>query len=107
MHKDPTSWDVYNWIFVISVSCAGGLVSFITKLRNGHARAFNIIEFIGEIFTSGFVGLMVFMFLQSMGYPEGVCSAAAGVSGHMATRLLFLIEKMIERRFETITHDDS
>lgn len=99
LHKDPTSWGFYNWCFVVVISCSGGFVSWIGKIRNGHSRAFNIVEFIGELVTSGFVGVMVFMLLQSMDQPEGVSSAAAGISGHSATRLLFLVERMIEKKF--------
>jgi hypothetical protein len=28
----------------------------------------------------------------------GICAAAAGIGGHMATRLLFAIERAVERR---------
>jgi len=59
---------------------------------------FNFFELIGEMFTSGMVGLGVFMTLAAFDQPAGLCAAAAGISGHMATRLLFAIERAIERR---------
>jgi hypothetical protein len=105
--KDPTTWGMSIWLLAIGMSVAGGLVNWYARVKQGHTRAFNIIELIGEIFTSAFVGLAVFMAAQSMGEPVGLCAALAGVGGHMATRLLFSIEKWIERRLRAMTKDRS
>lgn len=103
--NDPTSWGVATWALAVGMSCAGGLVNWYGRIRAGHTRAFNVIELIGEIFTSAFVGLGVFMAAQSMGQPLGLCAAMAGVGGHMATRLLFAFEKMIESRFRKMAKE--
>lgn len=71
-------------------------MNWYSRVKRGHTRAFNILELLGEVFTSGFVGLGVFMVLASWEQPMGVCASAAGVGGHMATRLLFALEKVIE-----------
>ena len=76
----------------------GGVINFIAKVRAGHTRAFNLLELVGEIMTSAFVGVGVFMLLQSFDEPVGVCAAMSGVGGHMATRLLFLVERWVEGR---------
>ena len=77
-------------------------MNWYAKVKAGHTRAFNVIELVGEIFISGFVGLVVFMALAGLGQPEGLCAAAAGVSGHMATRLLFAIERAAERYIDKL-----
>lgn len=100
--KDPTNWGMATWILAMGMSCAGGLVNWYARVKQGYTRAFNLIELIGEIFTSAFVGLGVFMVVQSMDQPLGLCAALAGVGGHMATRLLFSVEKWIESRFRAI-----
>jgi hypothetical protein len=100
--KDPTNWGLSIWLLAVGMSCAGGLVNWYARVKQGHTRAFNIIELIGEIFTSAFVGLGVFMTAQAMDQPIGLCAALAGVGGHMATRLLFAVEKWIEGRFRTL-----
>ncbi len=100
--KDPTNWGLSIWALAMGMSCAGGLVNWYARVKQGHTRAFNIIELIGEIFTSAFVGLGVFMVAQSLDQPLGLCAALAGVGGHMATRLLFAVEKWIEARFRTL-----
>lgn len=98
IEKDPTNWSYATWLLAIGMSSAGGLVNFYARIKQGHARAFNIVELIGEIFISAFVGLGVFMAAQSMEQPIGLCAALAGLGGHMATRLLFAVEKGIEAR---------
>lgn len=100
--KDPTTWGLATWLLALGMAFGGGAVNWYAKVKRGHTRAFNIIELIGEIFTSGFVGLGVFMLLAAMEQPAGICAAAAGVGGHMATRLLFAIERAVEARLEGI-----
>ncbi|WP_430233966.1 phage holin family protein [Nitrosomonas communis] len=103
--NDPTNWGAATWMLAVGMSFFGGVVSWYSKLRAGHTRVFNLIELIGEVVTSGFVGLASFMVLSSLNYPVGICAAAAGISGNMATRLLFLIEQTIEKRFASLNKD--
>lgn len=100
--KDPLTWTLGTWALALCMGIGGGIVNWYAKLKAGHVRAFNIVELVGEIFTSGFVGLGVFMFLDSWNQPSGLCAAAAGVAGHMATRLLFAIERAVERQLNAV-----
>ena len=99
--KDPLNWTLATWILALAMPLAGGVVNWYARVKSGHARVFNFIELLGEVFTSGFVGLAVFMTLASWEQPAGLCAAAAGVSGHMATRLLFSIERAIEAKLKS------
>lgn len=98
IEKDPTTWSYSTWALALGMASSGGVINWISRLRKGQTRAFNILELLGEIFTSGFVGLGVFMAAESIDQPLGLCAAAAGVGGHMATRLLFALEKMLENK---------
>lgn len=100
--KDPTTWSAATWLLALGMAFGGGLVNWYAKVKRGHTRAFNIIELVGEIFTSGFVGLGFFMLMAAMDQPVGICAAASGVGGHMATRLLFAIERAIESRLDSL-----
>ncbi len=101
--KDPANWAAATWILALSMAIGGGLINWYARIKRGHARAFNFIELVGEIFTSGLVGLGIFMLLSSWDQPAGACAAAAGVSGHMATRLLFAVERAVERQLDSFT----
>lgn len=99
LDKDPTSWSIGVWLLALGMPIAGGIVNWYARVKQGHARAFNVIELLGEVFTSAFVGLGVFMAAQALEQPLGLCAALAGVGGHMATRLLFVAEKAVENYF--------
>lgn len=64
-------------------------------MKSGHTRAFNVIEFIGELVTSFFMGFIGFFaasyFLESHAAAAGV----AGMSAHFSTRLLFQAEGLL------------
>ena len=105
--KDPTNWTLATWALALGMAFSGGLVNWYAKVKRGHTRAFNIIELVGEIFTSGFVGLGVFMLLSGLEYPSSICAAAAGVGGHMATRLLFAFERAIEAKLNSTLKNKS
>lgn len=100
IEKDPTAWGQATWFVALGFAFAGGIVNFYARVKSGHTRAFNLIELVGEIFTSGFVGLLVFTMMVNYDFPVGLCAAASGIGGHMATRLLFAAEKLLEGRLQ-------
>lgn len=104
--KDPTTWSLATWALAMGMAVAGGVVNWYSRVKRGHARVFNLIELVGEICTSGLVGVGAFMILSSYDQPLGVCAAAAGIGGHMGTRLLFLVEQVFERRLKATGEKD-
>jgi hypothetical protein len=98
--KDPTTWAMSTWFLALGMAMAGGIVNWYGRVKAGHTRAFNVIELVGEMFTSGLVGVATYMLLEAVGQPVGVCAAAAGIGGHMGTRLLFVAERSLEARIK-------
>ncbi len=47
--KDPTNWPAATWILIFCISFLGGITSWYRRVRDGHTRAFNIIEFFGGV----------------------------------------------------------
>jgi len=94
--SDLTTWPAITWIIAIVMSLSGGLINWIS--HHSGKTPFKIFELLGELFTSGFVGVGLFMLLDSLHQPLGICAASAGVGGHMATRFLFLVERIIDNR---------
>lgn len=101
-NNDPTTWPLTTWLLALGMAMAGGVINWLARIKKGRTRPFNIIELLGEVFTSGFIGLGAFMIVNSLGEPLGLCAAAAGVAGHMATRLLYLLERIIENRINSL-----
>ena len=99
MDKDPTSYSLltYAWVFILAI--LGGVVNFMRKLQEGHARAFNIIEFIGELVTSAFAGVITFWLCEHAQLPALVTAALVGVSGHAGSRAIFMFEEFLKNKF--------
>ena len=96
-HEDPTLWSIWTWVLALSMSCAGGVVNWLSPTgRPG------IIALFAEVFISGFVGCAAFMVALSLDQTIGIAAAISGIVGHMATRLLFLVEAAIERKLKKL-----
>lgn len=99
MEKDPLSYSALTYMWVFALAVLGGVVNFMRKLQEGHARAFNIIEFIGEIVTSAFAGVITFWLCENAGFSPLVTAAFVGVSGHMGSRAIFMLEEFLKTKF--------
>lgn len=90
-----------TWAWVVGLSLLGGFVSFYQKLRAGHVRAWNITEFIGELATSAFVGIITFKLCQWQGFSSDLAPALVGITSHMGSRALFKAEAKLSAWADT------
>ncbi len=97
--KDPTTYAAITYLWVVVLSCLGGVVNFSRKVKGGHTRPFNLPEFFGEVLTSGFAGVLTFYLCEWAGVAQLLTAALVGISGHMGSRAIFLFEKWAEKRF--------
>lgn len=97
--KDPTSYSLltYAWVFLLAM--LGGVVNFVRKLQQGHVRVFNFVEFIGEIVTSAFAGVITFWLCENANMSPLLTAAFVGVSGHMGSRAIFMAENWLKTKF--------
>ena len=93
--KDPFTYTLITYAGVIFLSSWGGLVCYIRKIRTG-MRRFSLAEFIGELCISAFVGILTFFLCESLKTPQVLSAALIGVSGHMGSRAIFIIEEVFE-----------
>lgn len=101
--KDPMSYPLLTYLWVFALSMWGGVVHFIQRLKRGEAKAHNIVEFIGEIVISAFVGVITFYLCELSEFPQILTAALVAVSGHMGTRSLFFFEKVLEKVIQNKT----
>lgn len=101
---NPQSWPYWVWLLAIIMAVSGGAINCI----DGSCKKGNLdfVRMLGELFISGFVGITAFMLLEAYNFPIGVCAAIGGISGHMGTRFLFLVENMLERRLIRIAEEN-
>ena len=104
--KDPTTYGLITYLWVTGLAAWGGLVSFYRKVQSGEARAFNVVELIGEIATSAFSGLITFWLCEAAQIDHLITAAMVGVSGHMGSRAIFQMERWAQNRFGESTNKD-
>jgi len=97
--KSPETYSVLTYLWVFGLSALGGAVSFIRKVKDGHARAFNVAELFGELFTSAFAGVLTFYLCEWSGFAPLATAAFVGIAGHMGSRALFQLEGFFETKF--------
>ena len=100
--KDPTTWTAATWILAFGMALGGGFINWYSKVRAGHTRIFNVAELFGEMLISGVVGLASYMACDGLGLPPSLNAVAAGVGGHMGTRLVFLAEQVATKKIKNI-----
>lgn len=100
--KDPTNYSLLTYAWVLLLATLGGAVNFIGKVREGVSRPWNFTEFIGEIITSAFAGIMTFYLCEWSGTPPLLTAALVGISGHMGSRAIFRLERWVERKLDGI-----
>lgn len=98
---DPALLVTYGWVVLISL--LGGVASFYGKVKAGKTRWINLGEFVGELCTSALAGLLMYWMCRWSGLNEWLTAAFVGVAGHMGSRALFLLEKVLERWLERFT----
>lgn len=102
-YREPSFFDqianilTYGW--VIGLSILGGTASFVRRVRNGEARYSNIVELVGELVVSAFAGLVTFFLCQSAHLDGALSAAFIAISGHMGTRIIFMFEAALLKRF--------
>lgn len=97
--KDPSSFPLLTYLWVFGLSSLAGLVSFTRKVKQNRARAFSVAEFLGELGASALAGVITFWLCQSADINQLTTAAFVGISGHMGSRALALLESFAERHF--------
>ena len=97
--KSPETISLITYGWVVGLAILGGVVSFLRKVREGHARAWNFLEFIGEIVTSAFAGILTFYLCEVSSVSPLLTAALVGIAGHMGSRAIFSLELIFNKHF--------
>lgn len=100
--KDPLAYGIATYVWVMFLAFWGATVSFIQKVRAGHARIFNFMEFVGELTTAGFVAVLTFWGGEAAELSPLVTAILIGIASHMGTRGLFMAERVLERKLNAL-----
>lgn len=101
--KDPMTYPLITYAWVLFLSGWGGAVSFIRRVKSGQTRPHNIVEFIGEIVTSAFAGVITFYLCEASGISPLMTAVLVAITGHMGTRGIYQLERFVEARMNKIS----
>ena len=104
--KTITGYALLTYAWVLALSTWGGMVNYLSKIRMGHIARFNVTELIGDMFISGFTGVLTFWMCQAAGFNELTTAVFVGISGHMGARMIGKLESVMSRKFD-IPEDSS
>lgn len=98
--KDPLTYSLVTYAWVLLLSFWGGAVHFFKRIKEQPERIKNyFMEFMGETATSGFCGVITFYGCQAAEIDLLTTAVLVGISGHMGTRMLYLAERAVIARF--------
>lgn len=100
--KSPESYSILTYAWVFGLSMLGGAVNFMRKLQSGYSKAFNIVEFFGELVTSAFAGVLTFWLCENAQMSPLVTAALVGISGHMGSRCIYLMENWVKAKIDPL-----
>lgn len=105
--KPPSNLSFSAWFSYLCLVCFaiwGGAISYFNRVNKGTIK-FTFIRFFIELSTSAFVGIITALICSSIGLNYTMTAAMVGVSGHMGTRALSVLEKRYEDYFGVMNED--
>ena len=89
----------YMWviIYVSFLSLLGGMAAYIRKKKSGKIEKFSLLEFVGDMVISGFVGIITYLICKGVGLNEFLTAASIGIASHQGTRAIVLAEALIPK----------
>lgn len=96
--KDPQMYTVLTYVWMVLLSMWGGTASYVRKVRMGMTPRFSITELVGELVIAGFSGMVTFYLCQYGSFPMPLTAALVGISGHMGSRVFYLLERILQKR---------
>ena len=100
MHKDPTTYSIITYIWVIAISISGGFCHHLICLKKG-VMTFRLTALLGDLFISSFAGLMTFYLCEASEIHGPLQAVLVGTSGHMGSRTIFILENSINQWLST------
>lgn len=97
--KDPNNWLAANYALPLLAGGGGGLVRYFELIKKG--RAFRFTEFLCDMFSSIFVGWVLFILADALQQPQELCAVCAAIGGNMGARAFQIIEHWITYKVGT------
>lgn len=100
--KDPLNYPLRQWMFVLGMALAGGLASWVLKVRAGEYAPHNLMALVGELTVAAFAGVITFLGCEYFSLGPFATPALVGIAGHMGGRAINMMERAIESRAKVV-----
>ncbi|MCG8993691.1 phage holin family protein [Laribacter hongkongensis] len=94
--KNPASYSVITYCWVVALSLLGGISGAVRRARED--GRVTLLEIVGELSISAFAGVMTFYLCEWSGTDQLLSAAFVGMSGHMGSRAISGLEKVWAKR---------
>jgi len=98
--KDPNSYELITYIWVVVLSAWAGVANYIRRVREGKNSHFSLGELVGDIVISGFVGVITFFMCESANINQTMTAAIVGISAHMGSRAIMTLECWLKKKLD-------
>lgn len=98
--KDPLSYSLITYAWVFGISLFGGLAGYFRKVKSGLISRFSLIELVGEMFISAFVGVITFYLCEWADISGPLAAALIAIASHMGSRAIFIFETAADKAFQ-------
>jgi hypothetical protein len=105
-HNDPSNYSLLTYIWVLILSIWGGITHNLKKVKTGALARFSLSELVGDLFISGFIGVMTFYLCEYARFDKMLTAFFVGMSSHMGTRGLMMLEDIAARKLGVGTPKD-
>lgn len=101
--KTPLDYTILQYLFVAILGALGGLIARLQIIMGigVHCWKCAIGRIISDSCTSGFCGILAFWACESINMKPLLTAVIIGITGHMGSRALFLVEKLISERIKS------
>lgn len=93
-----------TWQF-LALAMWGGVANYAARVKARTVAGWSIFELAGDMVISGFVGTLAYVACKEFGVSEFVTAATVGVAGHLGSRTVFIVERIIRAKFARVLPD--
>ena len=105
MSHDPFDLPLNRYLLFALIGLFGGLVARLQYWAGGevpHCWRCALFRLLVDMMTSGFCGVLTFWLATEFELSGVLTAVLAGISGHMGSRSLFLIERILQKRLQRL-----
>ncbi len=105
MSHDPLDLPLNRYLLFALIGLFGGLVARLQYWAGGeipHCVRCALFRLLVDMMTSGFCGVLTFWLATEFELSGVLTAVLAGISGHMGSRSLFLVERILQKRLQRL-----